>query len=246
MPGILLWFVPATASTRCRRCSTTSSSTTTSSDRPGAGRPHLPRCHGRAGGPALLRRWLMWAAVSMAPWCGTSRWTLLPIVAWLLAFGAARLPADAPVRGVAGVGLRNAGRIPWWLALVWRSSGRRCWPRCGGGATRRRDQRLRRVPVCVRWRRSCSPSASTWSGVGAAAFDTRKGRHRRPASRLRRRRRSARRPVGDAHERAASSEQLMSTSRPVPAVAAGRDLLHGRLRAVELMTAMTRLAREAR
>lgn len=68
-------------------------------------------------GVRFLRRWLMWTAVSLATMIRDRRWTLAPIIAWLLAFGALAFRLTPPFAAWPVWGFEALVRIPWWLAL---------------------------------------------------------------------------------------------------------------------------------
>lgn len=69
-------------------------------------------------GVRFLRRWLMWAAVSLATMVRQRRWLLGPIAVWLGAFGALAFRLTPPFASWDVWAFRALVEIPWWIAAL--------------------------------------------------------------------------------------------------------------------------------
>ncbi len=69
-------------------------------------------------GVHLLRRWLMWAAVSMATLSTGRRWLLAPIIVWLAAFALLSFRLTPPFAAWHVPPFEWLVRIPWWIAVA--------------------------------------------------------------------------------------------------------------------------------
>lgn len=67
-------------------------------------------------GVHLLRRWLMWAAVSMATMTVGRRWLLVPIIAWVAAYGVLAFRLTPPFAAWDVPPFEWLVDIPWWVA----------------------------------------------------------------------------------------------------------------------------------
>lgn len=69
-------------------------------------------------GVHLLRRWLMWAAVSIATMTVGRRWLLAPIIVWLGAFGLLAFRLTPPFAAWHVPPFEWLVDIPWWSAAI--------------------------------------------------------------------------------------------------------------------------------
>lgn len=69
-------------------------------------------------GVRFLRRWVMWAAVSIATIVRGGRWRLVPIALWLLAFGALSFRLTPPFAAWHVWPFTALVEIPWWAAVL--------------------------------------------------------------------------------------------------------------------------------
>lgn len=69
-------------------------------------------------GVLFVRRWLMWAAVSLATIVRDHRWRLLPIAVWLLLFAALAFRITPPFAAWNVWGFNTLVRLPWWWAAI--------------------------------------------------------------------------------------------------------------------------------
>ncbi len=69
-------------------------------------------------GVRFVRRWLMWTAVSIATIVKGRRWTLLPIVVWLLGFAALAFRLTPPFASWSVWPFSALSGVPWWTAAI--------------------------------------------------------------------------------------------------------------------------------
>lgn len=74
-------------------------------------------------GVYFLRRWLMWAAVSMATITVGRRWLLAPIVVWLAAFALVAFRLTPPFAAWDVPPFEWLVRLPWWVAALAAAAG---------------------------------------------------------------------------------------------------------------------------
>jgi hypothetical protein len=69
-------------------------------------------------GVPIVRRWLMWAAVSIGTIVTTRRWKLVPIAVWLLGWAALAFRLTPPFASWDVWVFNTLTRIPWWWAGI--------------------------------------------------------------------------------------------------------------------------------
>jgi hypothetical protein len=69
-------------------------------------------------GVPIVRRWLMWAAVSIGTIVTTSRWKVVPIAMWVLAWAALAFRLTPPFASWDVWVFNTLTRIPWWWAGI--------------------------------------------------------------------------------------------------------------------------------
>lgn len=69
-------------------------------------------------GVPIVRRWLMWAAVSIGTVVTEARWRLVPVALWLLAWAALAFRLTPPFASWDVWVFNTLSRVPWWAAAV--------------------------------------------------------------------------------------------------------------------------------
>ena len=69
-------------------------------------------------GVPLVRRWLMWAAVSIGTIVAEARWRLVPIAVWLLVWAALAFRLTPPFAAWDVWVFNTLSRVPWWWAAI--------------------------------------------------------------------------------------------------------------------------------
>ena len=69
-------------------------------------------------GVPIVRRWLMWAAVSLGTIVTEARWRLVPIALWLLVWAALAFRLTPPFASWDVWVFNTLARVPWWVAAM--------------------------------------------------------------------------------------------------------------------------------
>jgi Protein of unknown function (DUF1353) len=69
-------------------------------------------------GVPIVRRWLMWAAVSLGTIVTEARWRLVPVAVWLLIWAALAFRLTPPFASWDVWVFNTLARLPWWWAAV--------------------------------------------------------------------------------------------------------------------------------
>jgi hypothetical protein len=69
-------------------------------------------------GVPIVRRWLMWAAVSIGTIVTTSRWKVVPIAVWVLGWAAVAFRLTPPFASWDVWVFNSLTRVPWWWAAI--------------------------------------------------------------------------------------------------------------------------------